>query len=188
MHFLKLAVAIASLANQSCKACSGWVFAAVEKAFQWNYPAWSDAISADSDGCGAIEQPLEMIKSIGRSHTQTQTQTHHSAKNQSHFCFKNFSFSWKAHLLPSMPHGIPGVLILNQEMFGDVGQLTSLIIHQTDFVCHSQNRPLQTHKGCDFLKQLIKMLQVQENTLLFSWSNSRLLAIACDTKSVWYAC
>ena len=24
---------------------------------------------------GAIEQPLEMIKSIGRSHTQTQTQT-----------------------------------------------------------------------------------------------------------------
>ena len=30
---------------------------------------WSDAISADSDGCGAIEQPLEMIKSIGRSHT-----------------------------------------------------------------------------------------------------------------------
>ena len=74
MHFLKPAVAIASLANQSCKACSGWVFAAVEKVFQWNYPAWSDAISADSDGCGAIEQPLEMIKSIGRSHTQTQTQ------------------------------------------------------------------------------------------------------------------
>ena len=74
VHFLKPAVAIASLANQSCKACSGWVFAAVEKVFQWNYPAWSDAISADSDGCGAIEQPLEMIKSIGRSHTQTQTQ------------------------------------------------------------------------------------------------------------------
>ena len=73
VHFLKPAVAIASLANQSCKACSGWVFAAVEKVFQWNYPAWSDAISADSDGCGAIEQPLEMIKSIGRSLTQTQT-------------------------------------------------------------------------------------------------------------------
>ena len=71
VHFLKPAVAIASLANQSCKACSGWVFAAVEKVFQWNYPAWSDAISADSDGCGAIEQPLEMIKSIGRSPTQT---------------------------------------------------------------------------------------------------------------------
>ena len=43
--------------------------------FQWNNPAWSDANSADSDGIGAIEQPLEMIKSIGRSHTQTQTQT-----------------------------------------------------------------------------------------------------------------
>ena len=75
MHFLKLAVAIASLANQSCKACSGWVFAAVEKVFQWTNPAWSDANSADLDGIGAIEQPLEMIKSIGRSHTQTQTQT-----------------------------------------------------------------------------------------------------------------
>ena len=81
MHFLKPAVAIASLANQSCKACSGWVFAAVEKVFQWNYPAWSDAISADSDGCGAIEQPLEMIKSIGRSHTQTQTQTQYIKSN-----------------------------------------------------------------------------------------------------------
>ena len=66
-----------------------------------------------------------------------------------------------------MPHGIPGVL--NQEVFGDHGQSTSLTIHQTDFVCHSQNRPLQTHKGCDFLKELIKMLQVQEDTLLFSW-------------------
>ena len=73
VHFLKPAVAIASLANQSCKACSGWVFAAVEKVFQWNNPAWSDANSADSDGFGAIEQPLEMIKSIGRSLTQTQT-------------------------------------------------------------------------------------------------------------------
>ena len=51
-----------------------WVFAAVEKVFRWNNPAWSDANSADSDGFGAIEQPLEMIKSIGRSHTQTQTQ------------------------------------------------------------------------------------------------------------------
>ena len=28
-----------------------------------------------SHGLGAIEQPLEMIKSIGRSPTQTQTQT-----------------------------------------------------------------------------------------------------------------
>ena len=54
-----------------------------------------------------------------------------------------------------MPHGIPGVL--NQEVFGDVGQSTSLTIHQTDFVCHSQNTPLQTHKGCDFLKELINI-------------------------------
>ena len=35
---------------------SGWVFATVEKVFQWNNPAWSDATSADS---GAIELPLE---------------------------------------------------------------------------------------------------------------------------------
>ena len=49
------------------------VFVAVEKVFQWNNPAWSDANSADSDGFGAIEQPLEMIKSIGRSLSQTQT-------------------------------------------------------------------------------------------------------------------
>ena len=75
VHFLNLVVAIASSANQSSKAFSGWVFAPVEKVIQWNNLAWSDATSADSDGCGAIEKPLEMIKSIGRSHTQTQTQT-----------------------------------------------------------------------------------------------------------------
>ena len=60
LHFLNLVVAIASSANQSSKAFSGWVFAPVEKVFQWNNLAWSDATSADSDGMGAIEQPLGM--------------------------------------------------------------------------------------------------------------------------------
>ena len=45
--------------------------AAVKKVLEWNNPAWSNANSVDSDGFGAIEQPLEMIKSIGRSPTQT---------------------------------------------------------------------------------------------------------------------
>ena len=59
MRFLNFIVAIASSANQSSKAFSGWVFAPVGKVFQWNNLAWSDATSADSDGLGAIERPLE---------------------------------------------------------------------------------------------------------------------------------
>ena len=59
VRFLNLVVAIASSANQSSKAFSGWVFAPVEKVIQWNNLTWSDATSADSDGLGAIEWPLE---------------------------------------------------------------------------------------------------------------------------------
>ena len=55
VRFLNLVVAIASSANQSCKACSSWVFATVEKVFQWNNLAWSDAISADSDRWGPLD-------------------------------------------------------------------------------------------------------------------------------------
>ena len=49
--------------------------------FQTKVKQVMEDFSADSDGCGAIEQPLEMIKSIGRSHTQTQTQTQYIKSN-----------------------------------------------------------------------------------------------------------
>ena len=50
---------LASLANQSSNAYSGWVFETVGMVFRWNNLAWSDATSADSDGKGAIERPSE---------------------------------------------------------------------------------------------------------------------------------